>query len=98
MYCERVIKIGILISESIVLKDTKFTESEVSRPNFAENIVVIAAVGALQDISEEISKVPLIPHIYITPSANNGKANSFKNIAKMHLIFLIPSLILLFAK
>lgn len=81
-----------------MLSDTKFTERGVSSPNFAANIVVIAAVGALQEIRDDTSIVPLIPQRYIMPKAKSGKMKSLKIIAKMHLRFLSPSKILLFAK
>ena len=58
-----VIKIGILIRDNKVLRETILTESEVSAPYRAENIVVTAAAGALQDIIDEISIVPLILQI-----------------------------------
>ena len=82
----------------MVLKETKLTESEVSRPNFAANIVVIAATGALQEIIEEISISPLILQIYITANARSGKINNLNAIAKRHFQFFIPSKILLLAK
>ena len=47
--------------ESIVLKDTILTERGVSAENFAENIVAIAAVGALKEITEDTSISPLTP-------------------------------------
>ena len=81
---------GILISESIVLNDTILTEREVFAENLEANIVVIAAVGALQEIVEETSISPLIPHRYITPSAINGNTKSFKQIAKRHLKLFKP--------
>ena len=84
--------------ESMVLKETILTESEVSLWNFAANIVVIAAVGALQEMSEDTSISPLIPQTYITPKAISGKIKSRSVIAKRHFRFLIPSKILLPAK
>lgn len=81
-----------------MLSDTIFTESEVSAENFAENIVVIAAVGALQEITIEVSISPLIPQRYITPKDKAGYKTSFKNIAKMHLTSLIPLIRLLLVR
>ena len=92
------IKIGILIRDKRVLIDTILTESAVSQEYLFENIVVIAAVGALPEITEEISIVPLTPQRYITKSANSGKRKSLMPIAKKHLMFLSPSSILLFIK
>ena len=82
----------------MVLRETKLTESDVSLPNLAENIVVIAAVGALQDIRDEISIVPRTPQMYITPKAISGKTKSLSRIANRHLMLRSPSEILLFAK
>ena len=98
MYSVSVIIIGILMSESIVLTDTKLTESEVSHPNLAENIVFIAATGAQQQIIEETSKVSLIPQTYIIASAISGKTNSRDKTAIIEFIFFKPSIILLFAR
>lgn len=61
--------------------DTKLTERDVFLPNFAENIVVIAAVGAQQEIVEETSIVPLTPHKYIIAKAIRGNTKSFNNDA-----------------
>ena len=47
--------------ESTVLNDTISTDSSVSPPNFEENMVVIAATGALTEIIIETSRVPLTP-------------------------------------
>lgn len=84
--------------EKTVLKDTRLTDSEVSLSYFEANIVVNAAAGALQEITEDISIVPLTEHRYITPKAISGKMNNLKIIAKMHFKFFIPSKILLLAK
>ena len=84
--------------DKMVLSETKLTESGVSASNFAANIVVIAAVGALQEITIETSISPLTPQRYIPPSANKGKITSFKNIAKMHFKLLSPLSILLFVR
>ena len=81
-----------------MLIDTILTESAVSQEYLSENIVVIAAVGALKEITDETSIVPLTPQIYITPRASNGKRKSFMPMAKKHLRFLSPSKILLFIK
>lgn len=67
-----VIKIGIDIMDNTVLRETKFTEREVSAPNFEENIVVIAAAGAEQEISKDTSISPLTPQIYIPARAIAG--------------------------
>ena len=81
-----------------MLKDTIFTDISVSAPNFEENIVVIAAEGALQEITEEISIVPLIPQRYIMPKAAPGNITSFIAIAIIHFRLLIPFKRLLCAK
>lgn len=52
---------GIVIIEKTVDSETILTESSVAFPNLAENIVVIAAVGAQAAITIEVSIVPLIP-------------------------------------
>ena len=44
-----------------VVSDTIVTEREVSRENLVENIVVIAAVGALAQIVSAKGSVPLRP-------------------------------------
>ena len=44
-----------------VVSDTIVTESEVSRENLVENIVVIAAVGALPQIVRAKGNVPRRP-------------------------------------
>ena len=79
-----------------MLKETILTESDVLRPNLSENIVVIAATGALQEITIETKRFPLMPQRYERPRIKRGKANSFKNIAKTHLRFLSPERRLLF--
>ena len=71
---------GIVNKETIVLRDTILAESGVFLSNFAENIVVIAAVGALTDITEETKSVPLIPQRYIAPKIISGKTTNFKSI------------------
>ena len=86
------------IREKAVLKDTILTEREVLRSNFAANIVAIAAVGALVDITEETSIIPLTPQTYITPRVKSGNKNSLMKIAYKHLKFFIPSISLLCAK
>ena len=68
------------ISENAVLKDTILTEREVLRLNFAANIVAIAAVGALVDITEETSIIPLTPQIYIIPRVKSGNKNKIFGI------------------
>ena len=55
---------GIVTASATVLKDTISTESGVAAPYFEENIVVIAATGALTEIITETSKVPLTSIIY----------------------------------
>ena len=45
--CAKVITSGIVTAAATVLKETISTESGVSAPYFEENIVVIAATGAL---------------------------------------------------
>lgn len=97
-YCANVIISGIVISDKTVLKDTKVTEREVSCPNFAENIVVIAATGAQQDITEDTSITPRIEQRYIIPSAISGRITNLNAIARMHFGFFIPFEILLLAK
>ena len=67
---------GILISDSIELTATSLTESEVSALNFEENIVVLAAVGALQEIASDTSITPLMPQRYITATESKGNINS----------------------
>ena len=52
---------GMVKIESIVLKDTILTERGVFAENFAENMVAIAAVGALKEITEDTSISPLTP-------------------------------------
>ena len=82
----------------MVLIETKLTESSVSRPHLAANIVVTAAVGALQDMTEEISISPLIPQMNIIPNAIRGKTKSFSITENMQFKFLNPDKILLLAK
>ena len=47
-------------------------EDQTSPPVFDENIVVIAATGALTEITIETSNVPRTPITYKSPSAANG--------------------------
>ena len=84
--------------EIIVLKDTILTESEVSPPNFEENIVVMAAVGAEAEMVIATKTSPLIPQKYIPNNTARGKIKSFKAIEKRAFKFLIASNKLLFAK
>ena len=98
MLCATVIIIGILIMEIIVLKDTILTESEVSPPNFEENIVVMAAVGAEAEMVIATKTSPLTPQKYIPNNVTSGKINSFKAIEKRAFKFLTASNKLLFAK
>ena len=90
--------IGILIIEIIVLKDTILTEREVSPPNFEENIVVMAAVGAEAEMVIATKTSPLIPQTYIPNNVARGKIKSFKTIETTAFKFLIASKKLLFAK
>ena len=80
----------MVISEKMVDIDTIFTERAVSLSNFAENIVVTAAVGAAQEITNDTSKLPRIPQRYIPPKDNKGNKISFKNRAKTHFKSRIP--------
>ena len=66
--------------EIIVLKDTILTEREVSPPNFEENIVVMAAVGAEAEMVIATKTSPLIPQTYIPNNVARGKIKSFKTI------------------
>ena len=66
------ITIGIVTDAATVLKETISTERGVSAPYFAENIVVIAATGALTEIMTDTSRVPLTPIIYKNPSTAMG--------------------------
>ena len=84
--------------DNTVLNDTMFTDVEVSPPNFAANIVERAAVGALQEITDETSISPLTPQRYITPSAAEGKTTNLIPIAHKHLKFFRTLKILLLAK
>ena len=84
--------------EIIVLKDTILTESEVSPPNFEENIVVIAAVGAEAEMVIATKTSPLIPQKYIPNNAASGKIISFKAIENSAFRFFTASNKLLFAK
>ena len=72
----------MVISEMIVLSDTKFTDKAVSQPNLSENIVVIAAVGAQQEITIDTNKSPLIPQRYIIARAIIGNKTSLTAIAR----------------
>ena len=81
-----------------MLRDTILTEREVSLWNFDANIVVIAATGAEQEIKEETSISPRILHKNIIPNAIRGNTKSLRAMAKRHLIFFMPSEILLPAK
>ena len=54
---------GILITDKRVVSDTIVTDNDVSRPNFEENIVDNAAVGALIQVVSANGIVPLIPQI-----------------------------------
>ena len=45
---------GMVSSESIVVEATTLTDRSTSRSNFAENIVVVAAVGAEQAMANAI--------------------------------------------
>lgn len=98
MLCATVIIIGILIIEMMVLKDTILTESEVSPPNFEENIVVMAAAGAETEMVIATKTSPLTPQKYIPNNVTRGKINSFKAIENTAFRFLIASNKLLFAK
>ena len=71
-YCASVITSGIVITDSTVLKDTIFMDSGVSPPYFVENIVVIAATGALTEITVDTSSVPLTPIKNRKPSTASG--------------------------
>ena len=71
-YCARVITSGIVITDSTVLKDTIFMDSGVSPPYFVENIVVMAATGALTEITIETSSVPRTPIKNKKPSTASG--------------------------
>ena len=51
----------IVTIENMVDSDTMFTDSSVSLSNFAANIVVVAAAGALTAIATVISMFPLSP-------------------------------------
>ena len=64
--------IGIVISENTVESETTSTEKSVSPPYFDANIVVIAADGALHEITEDTSITPLTPQRYKSPSATDG--------------------------
>ena len=80
---------GILTRLNAVLAETMPTESSVSPlSNFDENIVVMEAVGAQQEIAAEISITPRTPQRRITATAAAGKTKSRSNTATMHLIFL----------
>ena len=70
--CAKVITSGIVTAAATVLKETISTESGVSAPYFEENIVVIAATGALTEIITETSRVPLTPKRYKAPSTARG--------------------------
>ena len=51
----------IVTIENMVDSDTMFTDSSVSLSNFAANIVVVAADGALTAMATVISMFPLSP-------------------------------------
>ena len=72
--------------ESTVLNDTISTDSSVSPPNFEENMVVIAATGALTEIIIETSRVPLTPIRYSKPSAAKGYTIRLKKTEKIQRI------------
>ena len=84
--------------EIIVLKDTILTESDVSPPNFEENIVVMAAAGAETEMVIATKTSPLTPQKYIPNNVVRGKMNSFNAIENTAFRFLIASNKLLFAK
>ena len=63
---------GIVTAAATVLRDTISTERGVSAPYFEENIVVIAATGALTEIITDTSSVPLTPISYRNPITAMG--------------------------
>ena len=89
---------GIVITDSIVLKETVVTESDVSPPYLEANIVVIAAVGAQAHIVQATSTSPLIPQRYIPNKTKAGNRSNLIKIVYSVLRFLSPSKTLLFAR
>ena len=69
-----------MISDKIVLKETRPAESSVSSLNFEENIVVIVAMGALLEIANDTSTEPLKPAAHNPPIVSNGKIISLRAI------------------
>ena len=98
MYWVKVIIIGIVITESRIVTETKDTESSVSPPNLPANIVDIAATGAENEIAEEIKIVPLTPQRYKTAIPIAGKTTSRNIIARIFEKLLNTFLSWLFAK
>ena len=73
---------GIVTSESRVVDATTLTESSVSRLNFAENIVVVAAVGAEQAIVNAITIVLSSFRKNIANAAASGMISSLNTLAR----------------
>ena len=86
------------IIDSRVLSDTMPTESSVFFENFEENIVVIAAVGALDEIIIDLSTISGTPNKYIQRTTAAGIMKMRRITARMPLMFLSAFKILLFAR
>ena len=71
---------GIVMTESNVEAATTLTESSVSLLNFAENIVVVAAVGAAQAITKAMTILLLSPNGAIAKIARTGTTMSLSTI------------------
>ena len=98
MYCVRVTINGIVIRDKTVEMETIFTERSVAFPNFEENIVVTAAVGAQAEIESDTSNVLRIPQRYSKPITATGNTISLNAIANNPCLSLSPSISLDCAK
>lgn len=79
---DRAIIAGMVSTESSVITATVLEAKPVSRPYFAANITVLLAVGALAEIMQEVSSVPVMPHSRKINSRRAGSANSFRKAAR----------------
>jgi hypothetical protein len=88
----------IVTIESIVERETKFTESSVSLLNLVANIVVVAAIGALTAIATVINILSLTPNRYIKEIHITGTTISLTSADNHAFLSFKPDEILLFER